>query len=138
MGVVWWVCATKIHSWRWCRWLGVDHIYLTENGPAPAESFMAELQEFIDDGFITFRNDPKPSFQQTIYVDCMTQHRHKHNWMAFIDLDEFIVLRKCVPLTCSLLPCLRTKPSEAVFTDCELGSGWIIGVTRRGLHTHAS
>lgn len=79
----------------------MDHIYLTENGPTPPDSFVSEIEEFIDDGFVTFKSDPRPSFQQTIYVDCMNQHRHKHNWMAFIDLDEFIVLRECASL---LLP----------------------------------
>lgn len=108
-------------TWLTRRWLGVDHIYLTENGPTPPASLVEELQEFIDDGFITFRVDPRPMFQQTIYVDCMTQQRHKHNWMAFIDLDEFIVLRECVPLLLSARTLVRQHPSIAKFAlrHCE-------------------
>jgi hypothetical protein len=81
-----------------CRWLGIDHIYLAENSEPAPEGMLPALQEFIDDGFITFRTAPKPEFQHSIYHDCMKEHRHKHNWMTFIDLDEFIVLRKCVSL----------------------------------------
>lgn len=73
----------------------MDHVYLTEN--SEDASLLPQLQDFISDGFLTFRTAPRPWFQQTIYLECMQQHRHKHNWMAFIDLDEFIVLRKCAP-----------------------------------------
>jgi hypothetical protein len=55
---------------------------------------LPQLQEFIDDGFVTFRAAGRPDYQQTIYRDCMEKHAKDHNWMAFIDLDEFIVLRR--------------------------------------------
>lgn len=74
----------------------MDHIYLTENSETASDAMLSALQEFIDDGFVTFRTAPKPAVQQTIYVECMQQHRHAHNWLMFIDLDEFLVLRKCV------------------------------------------
>ena len=79
------------------RWLGVDHIYLVEN--SEDDSMLPEIQEFIDGGFVTFSNSPRPMFQQSIYLDCMEKNRHEHNWMAFLDLDEFIVLRKCASAT---------------------------------------
>ena len=96
-----------------CRWLGVEHVYLTENSNPPPEDMVPQLQDFIDSGFLTFRAVARPEFQVMFYRDCMEHHRHKHNWMAFIDLDEFIVLRKCALPRSRPCPPLRTKYAQA-------------------------
>lgn len=30
--------------------------------------------------------------QLKVYYNCMSQHYDKHNWLAFVDIDEFLVL----------------------------------------------
>ena len=73
----------------------MDHVYLTENS-SPIPSHLAEqLQDFVDDGFLTLESDGKRANQLNIYKRCMEKYRQNHNWMAFIDIDEFIVIRKC-------------------------------------------
>ena len=56
------------------------------------------MQEFIDEGFLTLTVAPRPAGQKTIYRDCMDNAYDKYNWLAFIDLDEYINMRQCAPL----------------------------------------
>jgi hypothetical protein len=71
-------------------------VYLTENSDPPPKHLVEQLQDFIDEGFLTLESDGKKANQLNIYKRCMQQYRHLHNWLAFIDIDEFIVIRKCV------------------------------------------
>ena len=84
---------------RACRWLGVDHVYLFENGPEDTEGaprrVREQLRDFIEQGFVTLEAISHPYYQPFFYHQCAVRHRHKYSWMAFIDLDEFIILRKC-------------------------------------------
>ena len=74
-----------------CRWLGVDKVLLTENDETP--TLERDLADFIESGFLDYRLDPRPHAQQLVYDDCITEHRDQYNWMAFFDLDEFLVVR---------------------------------------------
>ena len=75
---------------------------------------VAQLQDFIESGFLTFEAIGKPDYQPFFYHACMQQYRHKHNWLAFIDLDEFIVLRKCAsPALRTVAACLRSHRANA-------------------------
>jgi hypothetical protein len=76
----------------------VEHVYLAENSDPAPPNLQEQLQDFIDEGFVTFLANGMRVYQVHHYTHCMRNYYHKHNWMAFIDLDEFIVLRsKCVP-----------------------------------------
>ena len=77
---------------RLCRWLGVDHILLTENDSS--KPILNDIQEFVDSGFVTYRVDNKPFNQMEAYLWCYEKYRHKFNWLAFFDADEFLVLRE--------------------------------------------
>lgn len=79
------------------RWLGVDHVYLTENSDPPPEYLVEQLQDFVDEGFLTLEFDGEKADQLNIYKRCMEKYNSKTSWMAFIDIDEYIVIRKCVP-----------------------------------------
>lgn len=70
-------------------------MYLTENtrDHDEATAKRAALHEFISDGFLTFSVDPKPQAQMRVYRQCIRKYRSKHNWLAFFDADEFLVLR---------------------------------------------
>lgn len=81
-----------------CRWLGVDHVYLTENSATRSEDLYAQLMDFVGTGFLTYSLEAIPKGQTKVYYDCMSQNYHKHNWMMFFDMDEFLVLTgECAP-----------------------------------------
>ena len=75
-----------------CRWLGVQHVYLTENAAEPSPDMLLQLADFVDSGFITYTTEGVARAQTKVYYDCMRQHYHKHNWLAFFDIDEYLVL----------------------------------------------
>jgi hypothetical protein len=52
------------------------------------------------------KNKRKAQFR--VYDQCLQHHLHKHTWMGFIDLDEFLVL--------SPLPAQRGMPATAPVT----------------------
>lgn len=82
------------------RWLGVEHVYLTENTYRPTPHMRGQLNDFVSEGFLTYEVDGTTGPQLKLYRRCMEQHYHKHNWLAFLDLDEILVLREqCVLLT---------------------------------------
>ena len=79
-----------------CRWLGVDHVFLTDNEADPALSLMGapELASFVAGGFLSMRVEREPQAQMSVYKRCIERRAHKFDWMAFFDLDEFLILRR--------------------------------------------
>lgn len=77
------------------RWIGVETVYLTENLPGKPE-MRGPLKQYIDEGFVVYTHEPHPQAQIRVWTSCL-QHRAKHNWIAFFDADEFLILREgCV------------------------------------------
>ena len=73
--------------------LGVQQIHLYDNNSTPP--MQTTIADFIAAGevdyhFFTGEGVPRP--QLHIYKLCIERHRHQHDWMAFLDMDEFIVL----------------------------------------------
>lgn len=92
----------------------MDKVYLTEND---SEAPLREaLQEYTDTGFVSYRVDGVAQAQLRVYAHCLQQYRHLHNWIAFFDVDEFLVVRdQCAPLQMeecwgSGLACLSAHP----------------------------
>lgn len=75
-----------------CRWLGVDHVYLTEN--ASSVPIKGDIQDFIDAGFVTYGTIKAPQAQMLVYYQCLQKYRHRYNWIAFFDADEIMVIRE--------------------------------------------
>jgi Glycosyl transferase family 2 len=91
------------------RWLGVEHIYLTENGDRPQQHMQEQLQDFIDDGFLTYNHERTPGGQLKVVRDCISKHYLDYDWLSFLDIDEFLVLRRAYgPLPVRFLPCCAT------------------------------
>lgn len=53
-----------------------------------------QLNDFVSEGFLTYEVDGTTGPQLKLYRRCMDQNYHKHNWLAFLDLDEILVLRE--------------------------------------------
>lgn len=67
-------------------------MYLTENAPKVPARMAKELQDFVDDGFVTLGTEALQRAQTKVYYDCMRQHYHKHDWLMFFDMDEYLVI----------------------------------------------
>jgi hypothetical protein len=81
-----------------CRWLGVDRVFLTENAADPEMELVGSpaLEKFIKDGFLHLETEAQPYAQIKVYDKCIREQRQNYNWIAFFDLDEFLVVRECV------------------------------------------
>jgi hypothetical protein len=92
--------SEDIREWvEYHRWLGAGKIYLYDNHSKPPMS--SSLLDFIKSGFVEYQyfsglnmtvNNYTGSNQAQAYIGCLQRHRHRHRWLAFIDVDEFFVL----------------------------------------------
>jgi hypothetical protein len=78
-----------------CRWLGVDRIFLTENAPEPGRALaeMPDLKKFTRNGFLKLDSDQRAHAQLATYSKCIKKLKPRFDWIAFFDLDEFLVVR---------------------------------------------
>lgn len=85
-----------------CRWLGVDKVFLRENAAQVPTSLSQRLAPFVESGFLDLGALPgaKHPLQNRWYNRCSKPDMAgMHSWVAFIDLDEFmVVLDKCALL----------------------------------------
>jgi hypothetical protein len=71
-------------------------VYLTDNNSRDGERIMVQLGSEFSKTFLTLRSELSPHSQLKVYAWCAEEKRSQHNWMAFLDLDEFLVLqRRC-------------------------------------------
>jgi len=73
----------------WHKAQGVDKFYIYDNGSTDATAEI--LRPYIEDGTVEYIPFPGHRMQLAAYDDCMARHRFDTRWIAFIDLDEFIV-----------------------------------------------
>lgn len=71
------------------RLVGVDKFYIYDN--ESSDNTVDVLKEYIDEGLVDYTFFPGESRQIPAYVDCIKNHKHDTEWLAIIDLDEFIV-----------------------------------------------
>ena len=82
---------------EWHRSIGVDKFYIYDNGST--DETRSVLAPYINAGIVEYNYFPGYRRQLAAYDDCMERHRFDTRWIAFIDLDEFIV-----PIKDSTLP----------------------------------
>jgi hypothetical protein len=75
----------------------VDRVFLTENAPEPGTELVNSpaLDKFVKEGFLKLGSEPKPYAQTKVYGQCICEQRLNFNWIAFFDMDEFLVVREC-------------------------------------------
>jgi hypothetical protein len=76
-----------------CRWLGFDHIFLTDNGSGNGPDMIQQLKSEFPDSFLTLRSEAAPRAQMKTYAWCAEEQREHYNWMAFFDLDEYLIIQ---------------------------------------------
>ena len=77
---------------EWIEWhhkQGVDKFYIYDN--ESTDSTRDLLIPYINSGLVEYVYFPGYKKQLAAYDDCLKKHRYDVRWMAFIDLDEFIV-----------------------------------------------
>lgn len=77
---------------EWIDWhlkMGVEKFYIYDN--ESTDSTKEVLKPYIDAGIVDYRYFPGYRMQIAAYDDCLEKHRYDARWIAFIDLDEFIV-----------------------------------------------
>ena len=84
--------TTDVREWlEYQQWLGIDHVFLTDNNSSSARTLLATLRSAFPPSFLTLRQELQPKSQMKVYAWCAEQQRRHYNWIAFFDLDEFLV-----------------------------------------------
>lgn len=77
---------------EWLDWhisKGVDKFYVYDN--ESTDETRQVLEPYIQSGIVEYTYFPGHRMQLAAYDDCMSKHRFDTRWLAFIDMDEFIV-----------------------------------------------
>ena len=77
---------------EWIEWhlsQGVDKFYIYDNESTDGTKDI--LKPYIEQGVVEYKYWPGYRRQLAAYDDCLEHHRFDSRWIAFIDLDEFIV-----------------------------------------------
>ena len=69
--------------------IGIEHFYLYNN--FSSDNYLEALEPYIQAGDVTLTDWPVPQGQMSAYQECFNRFRDDTNWLAFIDLDEFII-----------------------------------------------
>lgn len=80
---------------EWIEWhlkMGVQKFFIYDNESTDETSEI--LKPYIDAGIVEYHYFPGYRKQLAAYDDCIARHRFDSRWIAFIDLDEFIVPMK--------------------------------------------
>lgn len=77
---------------EWIEWhlsKGVEKFYIYDNESTDGTKDI--LEPYIQRGIVEYIHWPGYRRQLAAYDDCLLRHRYSTRWIAFIDLDEFIV-----------------------------------------------
>lgn len=70
------------------------HLVHHESSAKMHAATAAPLLPFARSRFLSLHRDDsdRDGFQRSVYDHCILQYRRQFNWIAFIDLDEFITV----------------------------------------------
>lgn len=74
---------------EWHRKQGVEKFYIYDN--ESTDGTREILAPYVEKGIVDYTFFPGHRKQLAAYDDCFERHRLETRWLAFIDLDEFIV-----------------------------------------------
>lgn len=73
--------------------LGFDNICLYDNNDLDGEHFEDVIGDYIESGYVILKDvRGKKLAQMPSYTQCYNEYKDKYDWIAFIDIDEFIHL----------------------------------------------
>ena len=71
------------------KMLGVEKFYIYDN--ESTDDTQNVLQPYVDKGVVEYTFFPGIKMQLKAYKDCVRKHKYDARYIAFIDIDEFIV-----------------------------------------------
>lgn len=77
---------------EWLDWhisQGVDKFYIYDNDSS--DNTREVLSLYIRQGIVEYTSFPGRQCQMPAYDDCITRHRLDSRWIAFLDIDEFVI-----------------------------------------------
>lgn len=87
------------------RMVGVQHFFLYDNNSD--DETRAILDPYISSGLVTYHFWPDHPGQLKAYMHTLNSYRDASFWIAFIDLDEFLI-----PVTHNSIPAILTEFEE--------------------------
>lgn len=79
-----------IQEWlEYHRLIGINKVYLYDN--ESTDDTVKIIQPYIDEGFVTYYRMPGVGRQLDAYNDAIYKYKNECRYMAFIDLDEYIM-----------------------------------------------
>lgn len=88
------------------RQLGVSKFYVMDEYSDPPLKFL--ISEFIDSGLVEYKRISffwsnflhylgyhSKNHLRSAFDECLHLHGHKHQWLGFLDADEFVILKVC-------------------------------------------
>lgn len=97
--------ATYLEEWIvYHHLIGVQHFYLYDN--ESSDDVDSVLQPFINLGWVTLVKIPGPKAQMKSYSQAIQSYKGETEWMAWLDIDEFIQIGdgECLSEVLSKLP----------------------------------
>lgn len=81
-----------------CRWLGVDKISITENTVHVTRNISERLAPYIASGLVDLDAwGSDTAAQLPAFRKCFGRLKDSHDWVAFFDTDEYLMLlERCV------------------------------------------
>ena len=82
--------ATYIKEWiEFHKLVGVEHFYIYDN--ESNDNLKETLLPYIKSGEVDYIYWYGTEQQRNMYNDCLFKHKYDTKWLAYIDIDEFIV-----------------------------------------------
>lgn len=82
--------APYLPEWiEYHKMIGIEKFYIYDN--ESTDNTKEILKSYIDDGTVEYTYWKGKAQQQIAYKDSIKKHKYKTKWMAFVDIDEFIV-----------------------------------------------
>lgn len=73
--------------------VGVEHFYLYNN--MSSDNYLEVLEPYMQSGEVTLTDWEEWPVQMPAYSDCVKKYKQETKWIAFVDIDEFIVPNVC-------------------------------------------
>lgn len=85
--------ANYLKEWiEYHRIVGVDHFYLYNNNSE--DCYLDVLEPYVKQGIVTLNDWQKNQAQMECYANGIENFRDETEWIAIIDIDEFIVINQ--------------------------------------------
>lgn len=104
--------------------LGVDHFYLYNN--SSSDNYQEVLAPYIQAKIVELKDWPSPThlewteYQKAAYNNCIAYCKKKTNWLAMIDIDEYIVPHHTNSLKTFLKPYNKMKGIAGVVINWQM------------------